>query len=196
MSQPRDETKRPGLMRRLASALTRPLRLRPSRGAKAGDFLLAVAGAALGVTCAVFPWYIFMHQDEFGIRALKFEGGVTSTAAPAGMAPSTAALVNPAPVPDDAALSIDLFATGTLPDPDDGPRSPPGLGEQPFPATPVNFRLVHVANGRAMIEDDGGLWIVQRGSTLPDNSRVTSIEQREGRWVMVTTGDRLVEITP
>ena len=33
-----------------------------------------------------------------------------------------------------------------------------------------------------MIEDDSGLFIVQRGSMLPDSSRVASIEQQDGRW--------------
>ena len=32
-----------------------------------------------------------------------------------------------------------------------------------------------------MIEDDAGLWIVQRGSKLPDSSIVSSIEQRGGK---------------
>ena len=37
-----------------------------------------------------------------------------------------------------------------------------------------------------MIEDDSGLFIVQRGSMLPEFSRVASIEERDGRWVLVT----------
>ena len=58
------------------------------------------------------------------------------------------------------------------------------------------FRLVHVANGRAMIEDDAGLWVVQAGSMLPDSSRVAGIEQRDGKWVLVTSTDRVVALTP
>ena len=38
-----------------------------------------------------------------------------------------------------------------------------------------------------MIEDDAGLWVVQPGSMLPDSSRVAAIEQRDGKWVLVTT---------
>jgi hypothetical protein len=55
--------------------------------------------------------------------------------------------------------------------------------------------MVHVANGRAMIEDDAGLWIVQRGSILPDSSQVSSIEQRNGKWVMVTSTDQVIELS-
>jgi len=55
--------------------------------------------------------------------------------------------------------------------------------------------MVHVANGRAMIEDDAGLWIVQRGSKLPDSSIVSSIEQRGGKWVLVTSTDQVIELS-
>ena len=44
-----------------------------------------------------------------------------------------------------------------------------------------------------MIEDSAGLWVVQPGSTLPDSSRVRSIEQRKGKWVLVTSTDRVLE---
>jgi hypothetical protein len=46
-----------------------------------------------------------------------------------------------------------------------------------------------------MIEDNSGLWVVQTGSTLPDSSRVKSIEQRAGKWVLVTNTDRVLEIS-
>jgi hypothetical protein len=51
-----------------------------------------------------------------------------------------------------------------------------------------------VANGRAMIEDDSGLWVVQRGSKLPDNSTVALIELRDGDWVIVTSEDKVIRI--
>ena len=47
--------------------------------------------------------------------------------------------------------------------------------EQPFPAT-SGFRLLHVANGRALIEDCSGMYIVRIGSILPDNSRLATLE--------------------
>ncbi len=34
------------------------------------------------------------------------------------------------------------------------------------------------------------MYVVRVGSILPDNSRLATIEQREGKWVIVTsTGD-------
>lgn len=57
------------------------------------------------------------------------------------------------------------------------------------------YKLVHIANGRAMIEDEHGVTIVERGSRLPDNNQVEAIEQREGRWVMVTSADEILTAT-
>ena len=91
-------------------------------------------------------------------------------------------------------MELDFFPTATLPSDQERPRALPA-SEQPFPSDRVNFRLVHVANGRAMIEDSDGLWVVQRGSQLPDASRVAAIEQRDGRWVLVTTHDKIVELS-
>jgi hypothetical protein len=38
-----------------------------------------------------------------------------------------------------------------------------------------------------MIEDATGMYMVRVGSILPDNSRLATIEQRNGRWVVITT---------
>ncbi len=43
-----------------------------------------------------------------------------------------------------------------------------------------------------MMEDDSGFFIVQRGSTLPDSTRVTAIEQRDGKWVVLTSGNEVM----
>ena len=93
-------------------------------------------------------------------------------------------------------IQLDPLATGSAFSKKGGADAAPGLEEQPFPADVQQFRVVHVANGRAMIEDDAGLWVVQPGSLLPDSSRVASIEQRGGKWVLVTSNDRVIEVTP
>ncbi|RUM97551.1 hypothetical protein EET67_12940 [Pseudaminobacter arsenicus] len=157
-----------------------------------GDLVIAGLGVALGLGCALFPWFIFLNQEKFGIRALEFSGG--------GRAGRTAGLslehradrsASEAAGEDLTIGALDPFPTGTLPD----RRAFTPLADQPFPADPIEFRLVHIANGRAMIADDSGLWVVQRGSSLPDNSRVASIEQRGGKWVLVTSTDRVLELT-
>lgn len=155
------------------------------------DFVVAALGITLGLICALFPWYIFFNQEQFGVQAIKFGGSGSNAGRIAGGSQVENA---------DAALTekdipaVDLFATGTLQDTTEDPAQAPGADQQPFPAD-AKFRMVHVANGRAMIEDDAGLWIVQRGSLLPDSSRVSAIEQRGGKWVLVTSTDQVIELS-
>ncbi|AZO45051.1 hypothetical protein EJ076_30085 [Mesorhizobium sp. M7D.F.Ca.US.005.01.1.1] len=154
------------------------------------DLVIAALGITLGLICALFPWYIFFNQDQFGVQAMKFGGtGTNSGRAGGGVVAQRSAPLTAKDVP---AANLDLLATGTVQD-DANPA--PASGEQPFPADAAKFRMVHVANGRAMIEDDAGLWIVQRGSILPDSSQVSSIEQRNGKWVMVTSADQVIELS-
>lgn len=171
----------------------RALRSRYSRS----DLTLALAGLALATLCALFPWYIFYNPEQFGIRALEFEGDADAIGG-AGLSPSSRLwpepLAAPEVVPQALEAEFDRLATGTTGSlPADGVQ-PPGLDEQPFPAAAGDFRLIHVANGRAMIEDERGLWVVGPGSVLPDNSHVSSIERRDGRWVLVTDKEQVVPI--
>ncbi len=46
---------------------------------------------------------------------------------------------------------------------------------------------MHVANGRALIEDKTGMYIVRVGAVLPDNSRLATLEERDGQWVLITS---------
>jgi hypothetical protein len=154
------------------------------------DLVIAALGITLGLICALFPWYIFFNQEQFGVQAIKFGGtGTNSGRAGGGVVAQRSAPLTAKDVP---AANLDLLATGTVPD-DANPA--PAPEEQPFPADAAKFRMVHVANGRAMIEDDTGLWIVQRGSTLPDSSTVSSIEQRNGKWVMLTSTDQVIQLS-
>lgn len=157
-----------------------------------GDVTLAALGLTLGLTCAVFPWYIFFNQEKFGVREFTFSGGGSGRASP-DMAYVPQPVGKPFAQSEMPRMELDFFPTATLPSDGESPRALPSSA-QPFPSDRVNFRLVHVANGRAMIEDADGLWVVQRGSQLPDASRVTAIEQREGRWVLVTSHDKIVEL--
>lgn len=158
------------------------------------DFTLAALGVTLAAICALFPWYIFFNQDKFGVREMVFQGTNSSTA-PSQLAYQPQLIGEHFQTGDMPRMDLDFLPTATLRDPDSPPRAVP-VSEQPFPSDLIQFRLVHVANGRAMIEDEDGLWIVQPGSRLPDASQVSSIEQREGRWVLVTSLDKVVELTP
>lgn len=146
-----------------------------------GDWLLAMCGIGLAVVCAVFPWYIFFNQEQFGIRPLKFAGREASAGSAATLQPQlTGARIPLGMAPEQ----IDFIPTGTI-----GATSfeEGGPVTQPFPGDVVAFQLIHAAAGRAMIEDQDGFWIVERGSPLPDGSRVASIEKRNEGWVLTTT---------
>lgn len=64
-----------------------------------------------------------------------------------------------------------------------------GIEDQPFPGQ-TSFRLLHVSNGRALIEDGSGMYMVRVGSTLPDNALLTKIEQRNGEWLIETSSGK------
>lgn len=161
------------------------------------DLMVAALGITLGLTCALFPWYIFFNQDQFGPPAVTFSGeGTSGTSGPITIGPQKERVGAPMAAEELPDLQLDLFATGTLQHDKDDAEAPPSVLEQPFPAVAPVFRIIHVENGRAMVEDETGMWLVQRGSTLPDNSRVASIEQREGHWVVVTNDERVLEVSP
>ena len=79
--------------------------------------------------------------------------------------------------------------------PADWPPPAPVVRDAPRPRRPQAPRPVAFAEdpagarqyGRALIEDDTGMYVVRVGSVLPDNSRLASIEQRDGKWIIVTS---------
>lgn len=169
------------------------------RGRLTEDILLGMFGVALGLGSAFFPWYVFFNQEKFGIRAVKLDSEIPSIGGLSSSTPQLTKITDPAGIKEITSLELDRFPTGTTPrdaKDEQATGSVPAIIDQPYPHHEVDFRVVHIENGRAMIEDESGLWIVQRGSTLPDMTTVTSIEQRAGGWVVVTSGKRVLTLTP
>src|SRR5690242_5111954 len=170
-------------------------RLLPKAPKLSGDMILGGLGVALGLVCALFPWYIFMNPEKFKLEGYHFSGRPQAAhAASASYQP--ARIDAPMDVRQESQAALDMFPTGTVPEPQKQP--PPAADkDQPFPGDAPrkpNFNLIEVANGRAMIEDADGIWVVQVGSPLPNDSRVASIEQRDGKWVLVTSAKDVVEL--
>lgn len=161
------------------------------------DLTIAALGVTLGLICALFPWYIFFNPDEFGVRAMKFGGsGAGTEPIVLGAQPERvgAPVVNQSEPPP---VELDLLSTGTATkDDDSGGVDTPGLAEQPFPPPAVAFKVVQIANGRAMLEDETGLFVVEPGSILPDGARVEAIGERNGRPVLVTSAGAVLDIAP
>lgn len=174
-----------------------PRRIKPARrGRLTEDILLGLIGAALGLGSAFFPWYVFFNQEKFGIRAVKLDSEIQSVDGLSSSTPQMTRIADPAQIKEITSLELDRLPTGTTPQDEQSTGSIPAIVEQPYPHHEAAFRVVHIENGRAMIEDESGLWIVQRGSTLPDMTRVTSIEQRDGTWVVVTSGKQVLTLSP
>lgn len=172
-----------------------PIRRPAGGGYSTGDKIIVGSGVLLAAMAAFFPWYVFLNPGKFSVPAL-WEGSTRNL-------PETAAKevknVSPAAMVDDddepSLGGVDPLATATV----------PGLGkertlgvpietglDQPLPVA-TGFRLMHVANGRALIEDARGMYIVRVGSILPDNSRLATLEQRNGNWVIVTSNGDVIE---
>lgn len=175
-------------------------RLRPThkdgtpRSLGVSDMIVTTGGIALGVACALFPWYVFFNQDQFGVRAMKFSGDGEASRMPASLNGGPQRIARPITPGEIPRLELDLFATGTVP-PQGRALDAAGAAEQPFPGkepTAAHFKLLHVENGRGMMEDEDGIWLVQVGSKLPDGSRVNAFQKRGGGWAILTDRDTVI----
>ncbi|WP_173934787.1 hypothetical protein [Chelativorans sp. Marseille-P2723] len=164
------------------SGVARP-RETPARF-RGNDWLLAAGGALLAGICAIFPWYIFLHQESFGIRPFTLAEQPKLHNLRPGLRDDEATFVMP---------NLDFVPTGTVPETPE--QLSESLYEQPFPGDRRKFRLIAAENGRAMIEDDDGFWMVQPGSLLPDGSRVSRVERRAQTWVLVTSADTEIQLS-
>lgn len=159
------------------------------------DKVLGGVGLAMAAFATFFPWYALLHQGEFSMPSLWQAKVRTAPQRPGHEVVAVSPLAMPE-ADDELATAIDQLTTATVPGPSQRPAAKgddteAGL-DQPFPASP-GFRLMHVVNGRALIEDASGMYVVRVGSTLPDNSRLATFEQRDGRWVMITSKGEVYE---
>jgi hypothetical protein len=153
------------------------------------DKFLGAVGLAMAAFANFFPWYAFLHQGEFSMPAL-WQGTARDLPERPGRHVVSVSPLAMTDKDEEIAAAIDRLTTATVP----GPGQEAAASEdeakagpiQPFP-DPPGFKLMHVANGRALIEDARGMYVVRVGSILPDNSRLATFEQRDGRWVMITS---------
>tara|TARA_R110002020_G_scaffold65144_1_gene172174 strand:- start:6676 stop:7239 length:564 start_codon:yes stop_codon:yes gene_type:complete len=164
---------------------------------RTGDRVFAVSGFLLATAAAFFPWYVFFNQESFGIAPM----GYSDTRDLPETRGRSVVNVSPLAIPDEKdgaapASAFDPIITATVPTPaDQSGNDAASLSEDPnqsFPGKP-QYRLLHVANGRALIEDRSGMYIVRIGSVLPDNSRLATLEQRGGQWVIVTSNGDVIQ---
>lgn len=154
------------------------------------DRVLTVTGLVLAGLSAFFPWYVFLNEDKFGINVAEgdrsrelpnWPARNVFSVSPLAMVNKNAADAKPPELPVDPLTTATATSIGRV------DKDAAALPEsQPFPGS-TGFRLLHVANGRALIQDGTGMYVVRVGSILPDDSRLAKLEQRDGKWVIVTS---------
>jgi hypothetical protein len=164
---------------------------------RTGDRVLAVAGFLLATAAAFFPWYVFFNQEDFGIAPM----GYTESRDLPETGGRSFVNVSPLAIPDEKdgtaqPSPFDPIITATVSGEGEGPSGAPALTaidpDKSFPGKP-RYKLLHVANGRALIEDKSGMYIVRIGSVLPDNSRLATLEKRDGQWVIITSNGEVIQ---
>ena len=171
--------------------------VRAAIGKRSGDRVLAVAGFMLATAAAFFPWYVFFNQEDFGIAPM----GYTETRDLPETGGRSFVNVSPLAIPDENDGSgqpspFDPIITATVSGEGEVTPGAPALTsvdpDKSFPGKP-RYKLLHVANGRALIEDKSGMYIVRIGSVLPDNSRLATLEKRDGQWVIITSNGEVIQ---
>jgi hypothetical protein len=162
------------------------------------DMALSATGVTLALFAAFFPWYVFFNHDLFAphygnlVQNMRRDLPILSPRSVFSVSPSASININKRPPGGviEAPKGLDDITTATLAGPEvDGPRqgSEDAAVNQPLPGAAGNFRLLHVAGGRALIEDGSGMYMVGIGEILPDNSKLVSIDLRDGSWSVTTS---------
>ncbi|MBB3964618.1 MULTISPECIES: flagellar protein [Rhizobium] len=165
-----------------------PLAPQGGRRSTFNDRALTIIGLLLAGASAIFPWYVFFNESKFGIDVAAGDRTRDLPDWPARnvFSVSPLAMANKNPPETKPDIPVDPLTTATVSSigKEDDRGAP--LEDQPLPGKSP-FRLLYVANGRALIEATSGMYVVRIGSILPDESRLAALEQRDGKWVIVTS---------
>jgi hypothetical protein len=162
------------------------------------DMALSATGVTLAVFAAFFPWYVFFNYEQFApkygemVQNMRRDLPVFAPKPVFSVSPSASININQRPpgLAMQVPPGLDDITTATVPGEDADrkkARSDTGALDQPMPGAAGSFRLLHVAGGRALVEDASGIYMVGIGEVLPDNSKLVSIEQQAGKWLITTS---------
>lgn len=172
--------------------------LPPEDTSRSVDRFLKLSGLALAVVCGLLPWAAY-RQNAASMKTMAAND--TKIHDPLDRSHQHTILGSRGIFGDQAKvadLPVDPNPTGTTSITGDiangRPKAEPPA-KQPFPARP-EFLLRDVVGGMGMIEDQTGFWFVEKGSLLPDASRVVSITSRKGLWQITTDTGRVIRQTP
>lgn len=160
------------------------------------DRMLTGGLIVVAATAAALPWYVFFNPEKFGISGAGWEALKNMPQKDGGGVMAIVPHVDEGLTSDgrkDAATpDIDALTTATVQTTGEGQNTNTDGKSQPFPGG-TRFKLLHVSNGRALIEDKSGMFLVQIGSVLPDESRLLSMSNVEGKWQIITSAGELYE---
>lgn len=168
------------------------------------DMALSATGVTLALFAAFFPWYVFFNNELFApkygnlVQHMQRDLPILSPRSVFSVSPAASININKRPPAEtiQAAKALDDITTATVADQTRIARQglDPSALEQPLPGAAGGFRLLHVAAGRALIEDNSGMYMVGIGEILPDNSKLVSIDQRDGRWTVTTSKGEVLSV--
>ncbi len=169
-------------MRRVNSKRPRRLRKLVSNAAW-GGFGLMLAGGAVA-----FPWYVYFNPEQFSPPRIEYSGNGELFGEPEDRSGAF----------EQRMISLrgeilDPVETGTV---EPANISSGSSGDQPFPGRSNAYRVLHVANGLALVRDDTGIFIVQLNSRLPDGQVIKEMRRQDQKWELVTSGNEIVGETP
>lgn len=180
-----------------ADEVVPPLKQKSARFQVTTDRVLGFIGVMMAAGSAFLPWYVILNQDKFTLHAIR----TVMTRDMPDLPARAVWNVSPMSIPNKdkstiPSLPFDPIVTATTPGEQSGSQPPAALGEadgaeQAFPDR--RFKLLHVSNGRALIQDDNGVYLVQVGSALPDNSKLATIEERDGKPVIITSDGSVID---
>jgi hypothetical protein len=154
------------------------------------DTILVAVGVLLAAGSAFLPWYVILNPEKFKLYA---DPRIMTRDMP-DTGPRPIWNVSPMAIPNKdepklASLPLDPLKTGTTPI---APNKMSTLTITGSQKQPNGFSLLHVSNGKALIKDDKGIYLVQVGSPLPDQSKLATIEELDGKPVIITTNGTVI----
>lgn len=153
------------------------------------DTFLVAAGLVLAAASLYFPWHVYHNEDAVVLPRLQFSGrGDLYGEAEDRFVPGSTGFVSPV-----SGQLIDPVITGSITSEDSTEIDEEGLPKVADGKISADYIVLHSANGLALIRDADSLFIVRRGSALPDGSRVDSITGTDGVWEVTTSeGYRII----
>lgn len=172
-----------------------PIRRNRGRNVQKSDLFLSITGVVMAAFAAFFPWYVFFNKEDFEVRG---NGGHMVRDLPEAPFRNVVSVSPIASIDNDNKTSspdsVDQVTTATVPEQTSAlPREPHKLDalDQPLPGG-ASFKLLHATASQALIQDSSGMYIVGIGDVLPDNSRLSTIENRDGNWALITSNGEVV----